>query len=248
MATGTKKPLKNQLKKHGITGQIPLRKYVFTHHRHDVVMSWQNFYTILFDYYTICMFPPNIEQIGQKTWLQGPKNRPKSRYDVLVSWRFYVMELLFTWYDAPSPCECFHQIWNKSVKKHSHSREKRHKPSLCRPASKSRYQALSLHASLPYLSCVQIWKRSVVKRKSCMFKANTLIPVRTYSITFAQHLPAQIAQLARVLHLHCISLQAHVRILLGANSFWWNHFHLDVNYLWWLDLSKPCFVIIDRTT
>ena len=32
--------------------------------------------------YTVCIFPLNLMQIGQKTWLQGPKNRQNGRYDV----------------------------------------------------------------------------------------------------------------------------------------------------------------------
>ena len=41
--------------------------------------------------YIVCMFPPNLKQIGQKTWLQEPKNRQNGRYDVITSRRCYVM-------------------------------------------------------------------------------------------------------------------------------------------------------------
>ena len=67
------------------------------------------------------MFPPNLKQIGQKTWLQGPKNRQKWRFYVITSRRCYVMTFFFTWYEAPMPYACFHQIWSKSVKKCAHS-------------------------------------------------------------------------------------------------------------------------------
>ena len=39
----------------------------------------------------MCMFPPNLKQIGQKIWLQEPKNRQNGRYDVITSRRCYVM-------------------------------------------------------------------------------------------------------------------------------------------------------------
>ena len=41
--------------------------------------------------YIVCMFPPNLKQIDQKTWLRGPKNRQNGRYDAITSRRFYVM-------------------------------------------------------------------------------------------------------------------------------------------------------------
>ena len=113
------------------------------------------------------MFPPNLKQIDQKTWLRGPKNRQNGRYDAITSRRFYVMTFFFTWYDAAIPSACFYQIWSKSVKKHAHNREKRiFEPSHCQPTSKFENRAPSLHAPLPYLWCVQIWRWSVEKQKS----------------------------------------------------------------------------------
>ena len=105
MATGAKKPPKKTLWRHNVATLL----------RHDV-----NFYMEQ-SAYAICMFPPNLKQIGRKTWLQGPKNRQKRRYDVITSRRCYVMTFFFTWYNAPMPYTCFHQIWSKSVKKCAHS-------------------------------------------------------------------------------------------------------------------------------
>ena len=105
--------------------------------------------------YIVCMFPPNLKQIDQKTWLRGPKNRQNGRYDAITSRRFYVMTFLFTWYDAAILSACLYQIWSKSVNKHAHNREKRiFEPSHCQPTSKFENRAPSRHAPLPYLWCV----------------------------------------------------------------------------------------------
>ena len=117
--------------------------------------------------YTMSMSPSNLNQIRRKTRPQWPKNRQNGRFYVITSRRRYVMTFFFTWYNAPIPCPCIHQIWSKSVEKHGHNREKRIlEPSHCQPTSKFKNRAPSRHAPFPYLSCVQIWRRSVEKQKS----------------------------------------------------------------------------------
>ena len=137
------------------------RNNVATSLRHDV------FFQMIRCDYVIPMFPPNLKHIGRETWLQWLKNPQNLRYDVITSLRHYVITSFFGWYDTARPYPCFHQIWSNSAKKHGHNREKRvSAPSHCQPTSKFKNRAPSRHAPLPYLSCVQIWRRSVEKQKS----------------------------------------------------------------------------------
>ena len=74
--------------------------------------------------YDMSMSPPNLKLIGQKTRSQWPKNRQNGRFYAITSRRRYVMMPIPTWYTAPIPCPCLHQIWSKSVEKHGHSGQK----------------------------------------------------------------------------------------------------------------------------